>query len=115
MGEEGPLGQERFICLFCCSNGFRRSGTPLGFHVSRDHQVSRVKGEELRDLSVFSNLGQLLVCRTVLRFDKVQYCVINLKANPGILFLAMSLLNVFSHSVGPKLLTCTWTLGSPSC
>lgn len=95
--------------------GFKDLGYRYDFKCLKDRKVSRVKGERLMDLSVSSNLGQVPVCRTVLKFDKVQYCDIDLTANPCILILAMSLFYVFSQSIGPKLLTCSWRPGSPSC
>jgi hypothetical protein len=56
--------------------GFKDLGYRYDFKCLKDRKVSRVKGERLMDLS--SNLGQVPVCRTVLKFDKVQYCDIDL-------------------------------------
>ncbi len=100
MGEEGPLRQEWFICLFRGSNGFQRSGIPLWFQVSQGSQGQQGKAS--------SNLGQVPVCRTVLKFDKVQYCDIDLTANPCILILAMSLFMFFPSPLG---LSCWHAVG----
>jgi hypothetical protein len=63
--------------------------------------VSWVEGKELMDLRMSSDRGKVPV------FLGGWGC-------PSILFLNKSLLPVLSHSIGVKLLTCTWRLGHSS-
>ncbi len=68
------------------------------------------KGEQLVDLSVSLDQGEVTVFRTILKYD------IDVKASLSILFLDMIFFPVFAQSVGPWVLTWTKSkrLGLPS-